>query len=52
MRPEELRHHGRMEDGEATQLGLETLFDPRIAVYEIHDVVVGGDEDEEAEADP
>jgi hypothetical protein len=38
-----------VEDTEATQLILETLFDLRVAVYEIHDTVVGEDEDDEEE---
>jgi hypothetical protein len=44
-----LEHHGDVEDTEATQLILETLFDLRVAVYEIHDTVVGEDEDDEEE---
>jgi hypothetical protein len=41
-----------MEDTEATQLILESLFDIKAAVYEIHDVVIGEDEsDEEEEED-
>jgi hypothetical protein len=42
-------HHDRVEDTEATQLMLETLFDIRAAVYEIHDVVVAEDEGDEEE---
>jgi len=38
-----------VEDAETTQLMLETLFDIRGAVFEIHDAVVEGDDDEEAE---
>ena len=38
-----------MEDAEATQLILETLFVVRAKVSEIHDVVVGDDEDENGE---
>jgi hypothetical protein len=38
-----------VEDTEATQLMLETLFDIRAAVYEIHDVVVAEDEGDEEE---
>jgi hypothetical protein len=34
---------------EATQLMLETPFDIRAAVYEIHDVAVGEDEGDEEE---
>ena len=37
-----------MEDEEATTLVLEALFDIKAAVYEIHDVVVWKDEDEDA----
>ena len=41
-----------MDDTEATQLILETLFDLEAAVYESHDVVGGEDGgDEEAEED-
>jgi hypothetical protein len=41
-----------VDDTEATQLMLETLFDLKAAVYEIHAVVVGEDEsDEEEEED-
>ena len=41
-----------MADAEATQLMLETLFDIRAAVYEIHDAVVEPeDDDEETEED-
>ena len=40
---------GEVEDEEATTLMLEALFDIRAAVYEIHDVVVWNDEDEDAE---
>ncbi len=39
-----------MEDIEATQLMLETLFDIKIRVREIHEVIVEpGDDDEEEE---
>ncbi len=44
-----LEQHGDVEDTEATQLILETLFDLRVAVYEIDDTVVGEDEDDEEE---
>jgi hypothetical protein len=44
-----VEHHGDVEDTEATQLILETLFDLRVAVYGIHDTVVGEDEDDEEE---
>jgi hypothetical protein len=44
-------HHDDVEDTEATQLILETLFDIRAAVNEIHDVVVEDEDDEEEEAD-
>lgn len=37
-----------MDDSEATQLMLETLFDVRVAVYEIHDAVVEPEDDDEA----
>ena len=42
-------HHGGVEDLEATQLMLQTLFDIRWRVDEIHAVVVVEDEDGEAE---
>ena len=42
-----LRHHGCVDDSEATQLILETLFDVRGAVYEIHGAILGEDDDEE-----
>jgi len=42
------RHHGGVSDTEATQLMLEALFDIRVAVYDIHDVIFGGDDDGEA----
>jgi hypothetical protein len=38
-----------VEDTEATQLMLETLFDVKVKVSEIHEVVVGRDEDDEEE---
>jgi hypothetical protein len=38
-----------VEDTEATQLILETMFVLRAAVMEIHEVVVGEDEDGEEE---
>ena len=44
-----------MENGEATQLMLEALFDIRTAVYEIHNAIFGPDEEdgsEEEEMDP
>jgi hypothetical protein len=45
-----VRHHQRVEDTEATQLMLETLFVVRAKVSEIHSVVVGvEDEDEDGE---
>ena len=41
-----------MEDNEATQLILESLFDMRILITEIHDAVVEPeDNDEETEED-
>jgi hypothetical protein len=40
-----------VEDTEATQLMLETLFDVRAAVYEIHGAILGSDDDEEEEED-
>ena len=36
-----------MEDNEATQLILETLFDMRIVIGEIHDAVVEPEDDDE-----
>ena len=43
---------GVTDDEATTQLMLEALFDIRAAVYEIHDVVVEPeDDDEEAEED-
>ena len=42
-------HNGVVEDPEATQLILQTLFDIRWRVDDIHAVVVGGDDDGEAE---
>jgi hypothetical protein len=43
---------GGVDDPEATQLMLETLFDIRAEVHEIHDAVVEPeDEDEEEEED-
>jgi hypothetical protein len=40
-----------VEDGEAMQLILETLFDVRAVVHEIHEVIVGEEDDEEEEED-
>ena len=40
---------GMEDDAEATQLVLETLFDVRAAVYEIHDYLLGDDDGEEEE---
>ena len=40
-----------MEDEEATQLMLEALFDIKVAVYEIHRVLLGGEDDEEEETE-
>ena len=41
-----------MDDDAATQLVLETLFDMRAVLYEIHDVLIEPEEDdEEAEED-
>jgi hypothetical protein len=37
------------KDAEATQLALEALFDIRAAVFDIHDVVVGDEDDGEEE---
>lgn len=47
------RHHEGVSDSEATQLILETLFDIRSNVREIHGAIFGGgdDEEEEEEAD-
>jgi hypothetical protein len=42
-------HHEPLSDAEATQLILETLFDMRWRLQEVHQVVVGGDEDGEEE---
>lgn len=39
----------RRDDTEATQLMLETLFDIRVALYDIHDAILGEDEDGEAQ---
>jgi hypothetical protein len=36
-----------MDDPEATALILETLFDVRAAVYEIHDFLIDDEEEEE-----
>ena len=47
MRP----HNGWMEDEEATKLILESLFDIRVAVFDIHDALFGEDHGEEAEED-
>jgi hypothetical protein len=38
-----------VEDTDATQLMLEAVFDIRVAVFEIHAVVVGSEEDDEEE---
>jgi hypothetical protein len=38
-------------DKEATQLMLETLFDIKVAVFEIHTALFGGDDEEEEEED-
>jgi hypothetical protein len=46
------RHHRDVPDDEATQLMLETLFDIRATVKEIHEAVVEPeDDDEETEED-
>ena len=42
-------HYETVGDTEATQLMLEALFDLKAAVYEIHAVVVGEDENDEEE---
>jgi hypothetical protein len=42
-------HNGKVEDAEATQLMLESLFDIRAAVFDIHDALFGEDDGEEAE---
>jgi hypothetical protein len=42
-------HNEYVEDAEATQLTLEALFDIRAAVFDIHDVVVGDEDDGEEE---
>jgi hypothetical protein len=38
-----------VEDAEATQLIHEALFDVRTAVYEIHDAILGGDDETQEE---
>ena len=38
-------------DDEATQLMLETLFDIKVAVFEIHRALFGQDDDEEEETE-
>jgi hypothetical protein len=38
-----------VDDGEATQLMLETLFDIKVRVREIHEVVVEAEDDGEEE---
>jgi hypothetical protein len=38
-------------DDEATQLMLETLFDIKVAVFEIHRALFGRDDDEEEETE-
>jgi len=38
-------------DKEATQLMLETLFDVKVAVFEIHRALFGRDDDEEEETE-
>jgi hypothetical protein len=45
------RHHEAVEDSEATQLMLETLFVIKGDVREIHAAIFGEDDEEEAEAD-
>jgi len=43
-------HHGLVEhDDEATQLMLETLFDIKVAVLDIHSALFGDDDEEEGE---
>ena len=44
-----LRHHRNVDDSEATQLMLETLFDIKVRVREIHEVVVDPEDDGEEE---
>jgi hypothetical protein len=39
------------DDGEATQLMLEALFDIKVAVFEIHRALLGADDDEEEETE-
>jgi len=36
-----------MDDTDATQVMLETLFDIKVAVYDIHDAILGENDDEE-----
>jgi hypothetical protein len=36
-----------VEDDEATQVILETLFDIKVAVYDIHDVLIEPPEDDD-----
>ena len=45
------RHHRNVEDDEATRLMLEALFHIKVAVDEIHRVVVDEDDEDEAEED-
>jgi hypothetical protein len=44
-------HHAPVDDPEATQLILETLFDIKIEVHDIHVAIFGEDDGEETEAD-
>jgi hypothetical protein len=44
-----LRNHELVEDVEATRITLEALFDSRAAVYEIHDAILGGEDEAEEE---
>lgn len=44
------RHHGGVDDeSEAMQLVLETLFDIRVAVYEVRDYLLEDDDEPEEE---
>ena len=42
-------HHREVDDSEATELMLETLFDIKVRVREIHEVVVDSEDDGEEE---
>ena len=44
---ENRRHSWGVDDDEATTLMLETLFDIKVKVHEIHGAIFGEDDDEE-----